>query len=64
MVPATIITSLCRAEGLKTSAPKRERSNRAAPVDIISIAQQAIPKVKGHNELARQRLINLSATAN
>ena len=64
MVPATIITSLCLGDGLNTSAPNLERSNRAAPVHIISIAQQAIPNVSGHSEFALQRLISLSAAAN
>jgi hypothetical protein len=53
MVPATIITSHCLGDGLNTSAPKRARSNREAPVAIISMAQHASPKVMGQSELAR-----------
>src|SRR5581483_9483966 len=43
--PAMIIRSDCRGEGRNTSAPKRAMSSRDAPIDIISIAQQARPKV-------------------
>src|SRR5437588_10946646 len=39
--------SLCRGLGRKTPAPKRSISKRPAPVAIISIAQQARPKVIG-----------------
>jgi hypothetical protein len=53
MVPATIMTSHCRGEGRNTSAPNRARSKREAPVAIISMAQQARPKVIGQSELAR-----------
>jgi hypothetical protein len=58
------MTSLCRAEGRKTSAPKRDISNLAQPVAIISMAQQAIPKVRGHKEFALLIFISLSANAN
>jgi hypothetical protein len=51
-VPATIIRSDCLGEGLKTSDPYLEISKRAMPVPIISIAQQAIPKVMGQREFA------------
>src|ERR1035441_5027080 len=54
--PATIIKSDWRGEGLKTSAPKRAISNREAPIDIISMAQQARPNVIGHIELLRTQL--------
>jgi hypothetical protein len=64
MVPATIMTSLCLAEGRKTSAPKRDMSNLAHPVAIISMAQQAIPNVRGHKEFALPILISLSTAAN
>src|ERR1700674_468827 len=47
-VPATIIKSACRGEGRHTSAPKRAISNRAVVEAIISMAQQARPKVSGH----------------
>src|SRR5271167_1374303 len=48
-----IMRSDCRGEPRKTSAPKRALSNRDAAVDIISMAQQAKPKVIGHSELLR-----------
>src|SRR5579863_4770084 len=51
--PAMIIKSLCRGEGRNTSAPKRAISNREAPIDIISMAQQARPNVIGQMELLR-----------
>ncbi len=47
-VPATIIRSDCRGVARKIPAPNRSRSNRDAPVAIISMAQQASPKVIGH----------------
>src|SRR5271170_6980146 len=46
-VPATIIKSAWRGDGRKTSAPNRAMSNRAVVAAIISIAQQAKPKVSG-----------------
>src|ERR1700729_3151642 len=46
-VPATIIRSAWRGEGRKTSAPKRAMSKRAVVEAIISMAQQARPKVSG-----------------
>jgi len=58
------MTSLCLAEGRKTSAPKRDMSNLAQPVAIISMAQQAMPKVKGHKELALPILSSWSNGAN
>src|ERR1700739_3397412 len=54
--PAIMIRSLCRGDGRKTSAPKRAISNRAAPIDIISMAQQASPNVIGQIELLRIQL--------
>ncbi len=59
--PAMIIRSLWRGEPRKTSAPKRARSKREAPVDIISIAQQAKPKVMGQMEVLRAQLMALSS---
>src|ERR1700681_1926176 len=59
--PAMIIRSLCRGDGRNTSAPKRAISNRAAPIDIISMAQQARPNVMGQIELLR---IQLTAESN
>src|SRR5208337_3425595 len=51
--PAIIIRSLWRGDGRNTSAPKRAISKRDAPIDIISIAQQAKPKVMGQIEPLR-----------
>src|SRR5579864_9191683 len=58
--PAMIIRSDCRGEGRNTSAPKRAISNREAPIDIISIAQHANPKVMGQIEFLRIQLTVLS----
>src|SRR5207248_3946881 len=58
--PAMIMRSDCRGEGRKTSAPKRAISKRDAPIDIISMAQQARPKVIGQIEFFRIQLITLS----
>src|SRR5579883_2644595 len=52
--------SACRGEALKTSMPKRARSKSAAPVAIISMAQQAKPKVAGHTLL---RLAHLTTSS-
>src|SRR5215469_17285382 len=51
--PAIIIKSDWRGEGRNTSAPNRAISKREAPIDIISMAQQARPKVMGQIELLR-----------
>src|SRR6266404_9034780 len=51
--PAIIIRSDCRGEGRNTSAPKRAMSKREAPIDIISMAQQARPKLIGQMEFLR-----------
>ena len=45
-------------------APNRSRSNRPAPADIISIAQQAMPKVIGHRLPCRAQLIDCSRVVN
>src|SRR5690242_15704188 len=58
--PAMIMRSDCRGDGRNTSAPKRAISNRAAPIDIISIAQHARPKVIGQIEFLRIQLTALS----
>src|SRR5215471_20008110 len=58
--PAMIIRSDWRGEGRNTSAPKRAMSKREAPIDIISIAQQANPKVIGQIEFLRIQLTTLS----
>src|SRR6202795_1015319 len=54
--PAMIIKSLCRGDGRNTSAPKRAMSKRDAPIDIISMAQQARPNVNGQMEFLRIQL--------
>src|SRR5215813_1482340 len=61
--PAMIIKSDWRGEGRKTSAPKRAISKRDAPIDIISIAQQARPKVIGQMEFLRTQFTTLSSEA-
>src|SRR3954467_7416689 len=52
--------SAWRGEARNTSRPKRARSYRAAPVAIISIAQQARPNVAGHSEDLRVQLTSFS----
>src|SRR5258707_5894703 len=59
--PATIIKSACRGEGRNTSAPNRATSNRAAAIDIISIAQHAKPNPSGQIELFRAQFTALSS---
>src|SRR5216684_2554636 len=58
--PATIIRSAWRGEGRKTSEPNRATSKRAADMDIISMAQQASPKLSGQMELLRAQFTALS----
>src|SRR5690349_9945741 len=58
--PAIIIRSDCRGDGRNTSAPKRAISKREAPIDIISIAQQAKPNVIGQMEFLRIQFTTLS----
>src|SRR5215831_6434570 len=58
--PAMIMRSDCRGEPRKTSAPKREMSNRDALIDIISMAQQARPNAIGQMEFLRPQLMTLS----
>src|SRR6516162_6318970 len=60
-VPATIIRSACRGVARKAPAPKRSMSYRDAPVAIISMAQQARPKVIGHMLDSRAQLIACSS---
>src|SRR5215475_2849879 len=55
--------SACRGEARNTSIPKRARSYRGPPVDIISIAQQANPNVAGHSEDLRVQLTSFSTLA-
>src|SRR3954451_12771382 len=58
--PAMIIRSDCRGDARKTSAPKRAMSYREALIDIISIAQQARPKVHGQIADFRAQLTTFS----
>src|SRR5438270_225893 len=58
-VPATIMQSAWRGEDRKMM-PKRSRSLRAAPVAIISIAQQASPNVIGQIDEERAQLNSFS----
>src|SRR5215467_3536677 len=55
-VPATIIKSDWRGLGRNTPAPNLSMSKRDAPVAIISMAQQASPKVIGHKADFRAQL--------
>jgi hypothetical protein len=55
-VPATIMRSDCRGLGRNTSAPNRAISKREVEEAIISIAQQASPKVSGHSADLRAQL--------
>ena len=55
-VPATIMRSLCRGLGRKTSAPKRAISNREVLAAIISMAQHARPNVSGQMDDSRAQL--------
>src|SRR4051812_38260768 len=64
MVPAMMITSACRGEALATSKPKREKSYFADATAIISIPQQLVANVSGHNELERAQLIISSSLLN
>src|ERR1041385_314499 len=59
--PETIITSACRGLARNTSAPKRARSLRDVVAFIISIAQQASPKVAGHSDDLRAQLMSESS---
>src|SRR5215475_3924186 len=58
-VPDTIIRSEWRGEAQGTM-PKRSTSKREANVAIISMAQQARPKVTGHSDDFRAQLKILS----
>src|SRR5438874_9383919 len=59
--PAMIIRSDCRGDGRNTSAPNRAISKREAPMDIISMAQQARPNVMGQMEFLRIQFTALSS---
>src|SRR5271169_480672 len=60
-VPATIMRSAWRGVARKAPAPKRSMSKRDAPVAIISMAQQARPKVMGHMLDSRAQLMACSS---
>src|SRR6267378_8200945 len=62
-VPAMIIRSLCRGLGRKTPAPNRSISNLLEPAAIISIAQQAKPKVMGQRAELRAQFTTGAATS-
>src|SRR5438094_1495828 len=55
-VPATIMRSDWRGLGRNTSAPNRAMSKRDVVLAIISIAQQASPKVSGQSADLRAQL--------
>src|SRR5678815_3856128 len=60
IVPAMMITSACLGVALATSKPNRLQSYLAEAVLIISIAQQLVPKTKGHKELLRAQFTTSS----
>src|SRR5688572_1895157 len=60
-LPETIITSAWRGLARNTSEPKRARSLRDDVAFIISIAQQASPKVAGQSDDLRAQLISESS---
>ena len=51
--PEMMSRSAWRGEARKASKPKRATSTREATIDIISMAQQARPKVIGNSALPR-----------
>jgi len=59
-VPETIITSACRGV-LRKNIPKRSASIFGSQVAIISMAQQAMPKVSGHMLRLRAMLMRSSS---
>src|ERR687894_2310859 len=59
--PETIITSAWRGLARKTSEPNRARSLREEVAFIISMAQQARPKVAGHRLDLRAQLTSESS---
>src|SRR5579863_4556524 len=59
-----IIRSDWRGEPRITSAPKREMSKREPIIDIISMAQQARPKLIGQMAFLRPQLIALPMVVN
>ena len=61
-VPATMMTSACLGEALKTT-PYLSMSYLGAAMCIISTAQHAKPKVKGHKEFLRPQFAKSSIRA-
>ena len=59
--PDRINRSAWRGEARKASKPKRATSTRAPTIDIISIAQQASPKVAGKIAFERAQLAAFSS---
>src|SRR6266403_2869298 len=59
--PETIITSACLGDARNTSEPNRAKSLRPLVAFIISIAQQARPKVAGHRADLRAQLMSESS---
>src|SRR5208282_797097 len=59
-----IIRSDCRGEPRNTSEPNRAMSQREADMDIISMAQQASPKLIGQIELRRAQFTAISSVVN
>src|SRR5439155_2112344 len=59
--PAIIIRSAWRGEPRNTSAPKRAMSKRDADMDIISMAQQARPKLMGQRDDLRAQFTDWSS---
>ena len=55
-----MITSAWRGEARKASMPKRAMSQRLAAVQIISMAQQASPKVAGQRLFFRPQSTSFS----
>src|SRR5687768_11696283 len=55
------MTSACRGVALATSKPKRDQSYLADAVDIISMAQQLVPKTSGQREFDRAQLMTSSS---
>src|SRR3954462_14646940 len=58
--PATIIRSAWRGVAENRSMPNRAMAHRPPPTCIISMAQQARPKVAGHREFLRCVLMTLA----
>src|SRR3954465_16024659 len=59
--PERMIRSAWRGDARNASKPKRATSMRAFTAAIISIAQQAVPKVAGMKALPRAQLAALSS---